>query len=82
MSSSGAAVQISDEAYSKVILHATKYFSRPVGGYLIGTIAPQTNAVEIADVLPIFHGNPVGPIFEIAGDLVRDIAPVFSSVDT
>jgi hypothetical protein len=53
-----------------------------VGGYLIGTIAPQTNAVEIADVLPIFHGNPVGPIFEIAGDLVRDIAPVFSSVDT
>lgn len=63
---------ISPEAYLKAVLHASKYSSLTVGGFLLGQRQKKDGDVlHIVDVLPINHGNPVGPIFEVAGAMVR-----------
>lgn len=56
--------EFSLKAYSKVLTHAAKYQGSHVGGYLIGT--EKGESIIINDILPICHGNPVGPIFDIA----------------
>ena len=59
------------------VLHAAKYFDCHVGGYLVGTVveeeasADRNRTVNISDVIPLVHGYPVGPIFDIGADLLN-----------
>ena len=59
------------------VLHAAKYFDCHVGGYLVGTVveeeasADRNRTVNISDVIPLVHGYPVGPIFDIGTDLLN-----------
>lgn len=57
-------VEISACAYAKIMLHGAKYSTQSVGGLLLGTITDSN--VKIVDSLLVYHGNPVGPIFEVA----------------
>jgi hypothetical protein len=66
------AVEISVEAYAKIVLHAAKTPSQGVGGLLLGGGGGGgSGSVKITDVLPVYHGNPVGPLFEVASGLVE-----------
>jgi len=65
------AVEIGVEAYAKIVLHAAKTPSQAVGGLLLGSSGG--GSVKIADVLPVYHGNPVGPLFEVASGLVETL---------
>ncbi len=65
-------VSVSVGAYAKVVLHAAKYPANCIGGYLLGRAGESGATVTVIDVLPICHGVPVGPIFEIADSLVRE----------
>ena len=60
---------IQPSAYAKVILHAAKYPSSPIGGYVIGQ--GEDEKMTISDVIPMCHSNPCGPMFEIAAEMVR-----------
>lgn len=62
------AVEISVSAFSKVVLHAAKYPSQAVGGFLVGKVAAE-GGVLVVDAVLVYHGNPVGPIFEVATSL-------------
>ena len=66
-------VQITEKAYGKVVLHAAKYHSQAVGGFLVGSA--EGADVRVEDVLPVYHGNPVGPVFEVAWALFEGQAP-------
>jgi len=70
---------ISTEAYCKINLHAAKYASEVVCGFLVGSIQAKGAGKEaqicVEDVLPICHSNPVGPIFEVAGAMMKSIFP-------
>jgi len=56
--------QISAQAYAKILLHGAKYGAQAVGGLLVGAV--DGSGVRVTDVLPVYHGNPVGPVFEVA----------------
>jgi hypothetical protein len=56
-------------AYVKIFLHAAKFSSCAIGGYLIGT--STGGEYEVTDVVPVCHSNPCGPILEIAAAMVR-----------
>jgi hypothetical protein len=58
-------VNVKSRAHTKICLHASKYPHSHVGGFLIGQHEGDTVIVE--DVLPVCHGNPVGPLLELAG---------------
>jgi hypothetical protein len=62
-------ITLSRQAYGKIFLHAAKYFDGVVIGYLLGQRGSA--GTKIADVLPVCHANPAGPILDIAGDVVR-----------
>jgi hypothetical protein len=69
--------KITANAYIKLHLHAAKYGSELVCGFLIGPTddsATQTG-IRVDDVLPICHSNPCGPIFEVAGAICASIFP-------
>ena len=77
---------ISCEAYAKINLHAAKYSSELMCGFLVGSVSEsgsKASRVIVEDVLPICHSNPVGPIFEVAGGMCtslfpdKDIVPFF-----
>jgi hypothetical protein len=63
-------VEISGSAYAKIFLHATKYTSFSVGGYILGK--HKGADFEATDIVPICHGNPVGPVFDISAEMVRN----------
>jgi hypothetical protein len=67
---------ISLEAYAKINLHSAKHGSL-VLGFLLGSDIRQKDKsnVTIADVLPICHSNPAGPIFEVAGQMCESYFP-------
>jgi hypothetical protein len=48
----------------KIVLHAAKYPSDAIGGFLIGT------AGHISDVIPVYHGVPLAPLLEFAAETV------------
>lgn len=58
-------------AYAKIFLHAAKYPSSSIGGYLIGS--GGEGALSITDVVPICHSAPCGPMFEISGEMVSNL---------
>lgn len=64
MSSSGS-YPVSATAYAKIVLHAAKFPSESVGGFLLGTVYGG-----ITDVVPVFHETPVGPILSTAAQVV------------
>ena len=59
---------IQTSAYCKIFLHAAKYSSSAIGGYVIGT--GNSDQINITDIVPICHNNPCGPMFEIAAEMV------------
>ena len=61
---------IQPSAYAKLVLHAAKYPSSSIGGYVIGT-ASSDDSFAITDVIPMCHNSPCGPMFEIAAEMVR-----------
>ena len=72
---------ITCEAYAKINLHAAKYSSELMCGFLVGSVSTQDDkgnigsTVTVDDVLPISHSNPVGPIFEVAGGMCSELYP-------
>ena len=64
-------IQFNLESYAKVVLHALKYPSDSVGGFLIGEIMGQD--LKVNDVVPVYHGPPVSPILEIASIITQQI---------
>ena len=56
---------MSATAYAKIVLHAAKFPSESVGGFLLGTVYGG-----ITDVVPVFHETPVGPILSTAAQVV------------
>jgi len=68
---------ITAEAYCKINLHGARYASEVVCGFLVGSIQAKGKEAQIyvEDVLPICHNNPVGPIFEVAGAMMKSIFP-------
>mmetsp|Transcript_12575 Transcript_12575/g.12202 ORF Transcript_12575/g.12202 Transcript_12575/m.12202 type:complete len:198 (-) Transcript_12575:17-610(-) len=62
----------STSAYIKIFLHAAKFSSCAIGGYLIGTSAGG-GKYEVTDVVPICHSNPCGPMLEIAAAMAEKI---------
>ena len=73
MSSGAKSCRISLEAYGKINLHSAKHPTL-VLGFLVGRQNGQSEVV-ISDVLPICHSNPVGPIFEVAGQMCESYFP-------
>jgi hypothetical protein len=53
-------------AYEKIILHALKYPSQSVTGVLLGKSNEAEKAQLITDAIPLFHGNILAPMLEIA----------------
>lgn len=70
-------LSITSEAYIKIILHAARYASQPVGGFLIGSqgtisdIGSWNMKRFLLDLMfllvPIYHNHPLAPLLEIAG---------------
>jgi hypothetical protein len=69
--------KITAKAYIKLHLHAAKYGSELVCGFLIGPADDSSTqiGIHVDDVLPICHSNPSGPIFEVAGAICASIFP-------
>jgi hypothetical protein len=57
--------------YVKIYLHATKYPSENIGGFLIGSI--DNNRIIVSDAIPVVHGAPVTPILEIAAQFISSL---------
>ena len=63
-------VKIERNVYIKIVLHASKYPSFPVIGFLLGN--EENNEVIVSNLFPIFHSSPLGPLFDIALLSVRE----------
>ena len=61
-------IKISSNAYVKMYLHACKYPSSCIGGYLIGS-----NDNDVSDILPVCHNAPIGPLLDIAAGIADNI---------
>ena len=58
---------ISLKAYSKIILHCSKYPHKAVNGVVIGSVSKETQTVQIQDSVPLFHlGIGLAPMLEVA----------------
>ena len=68
--SSSGSYPISPQAYAKIVLHAAKYPSESVGGFILGSSALGAG---ILDVVPVFHGTPLGPILSNAAMAIEGL---------
>jgi len=57
---------IESVAYEKIILHSFKYPSQSVTGVLLGKKNEDEKVQLITDAIPLFHGNILAPMLEIA----------------
>lgn len=64
-----ATYDVSDAAYSKILMHAAKFPSRPVCGVLLGN--DTDGKVQILDSLPLFHNYPLAPALEASMMIVE-----------
>lgn len=72
-------------AYEKIVLHALKYPSQSVTGVLLGKQNDAEKIHLITDAIPLFHGNVLAPMLEIAMmqvriigiELIRDFFDIF-----
>ena len=56
---------ITEEAYAKIILHGAKYPHVQVNGVVLGTLG-KNKVVSISDAVPLFHGNVLATMLEMA----------------
>lgn len=61
-------VTVNASSHIKSVLHALKYFSENVGGYIYGSV-DGTN-VTITNVYPVVHSAPVGPVLDLAASFI------------
>lgn len=63
-----AEVEVTVQAYTKMVLHAAKYPHRAVCGLLLGDKrAPDLERVSLVDAVPLFHvALPLAPMLEVA----------------
>lgn len=55
------------KAYGKIVLHCHKYPHLAVNGVVIGSIAKETQSVQIQDTVPLFHtGIGLAPMLQVA----------------
>lgn len=54
-------------AYLKIVLHASKYPSECIGGFLIRNVGSSSDN-NISDAIPVYHGAPVAPLLEFAAE--------------
>lgn len=59
------------EAYAKIMLHVHKYPSFQVHGVLLGK--EEDSNVNIVDSVPLFHGQLLAPLSEVALTMVCNI---------
>ena len=63
---------VEPRAYAKIMLHAAKYPSAAIGGFVIGSTRNEdTFAVE--DVIPMCHYAPCGPMFDVAAEMIESL---------
>ena len=60
-------VKIELLGYAKIVLHFSKYPYAVVGGFLLGDVSSK----HITDVVPVFHGAPLGNILELGAELTE-----------
>ena len=80
--------KLSKKAYLKIMLHAAKYPTTPVCGYLVGpkpgnsdeseesanvSAQKRSSDVDVADAVPIFHTLPTAPMLEASALLVEEL---------
>jgi len=79
-------VNVSAAAYTKILLHASKYPYAPIGGFVISSdkegesvslchdlckiFLDFCDQISVIDVVPVFHMSPVGPVMDIAAIIV------------
>lgn len=79
-------LEISDVAFTKLLLHAWKYPQNPVNGYLIGkvnttkaadsdgsslTVGEGANSsITVSDAIPLFHSHTLATSLEVATELI------------
>lgn len=51
-------------SYCKLILHSLKYPTQSVFGVLLGDL--QNKLLSVVDTIPLFHGNFLSPMLEVA----------------
>ena len=61
-------VVVTTTSHVKSVLHALKYFSENVGGYVYGSI--EGGSVTITNVYPVVHSAPVGPVLDLAASFI------------
>ena len=57
-------LRIDISAYLKIVLHASKYPSEYIGGFLISSSSEN----NISDAIPVYHGSPVAPLLQFAAE--------------
>ena len=80
--------KLSKTAYLKIMLHAAKYPTTPVCGYLVGpkpgnsdeseesanvSSQKRSSDIDVADAVPIFHTLPTAPMLEASALLVEEL---------
>ena len=80
--------KLSKKAYLKIMLHAAKYPTTPVCGYLVGpkpgnsdeseesanvSAQKRSSDIDVADAMPIFHTLPTAPMLEASALLVEEL---------
>jgi len=71
-------VTFATDSYVKIFMHASKFPSEAIGGFLLGDdgldgllgFGGETSRRFVTDVLPVYHGTPVGPILDNAAMIV------------
>mmetsp|Transcript_8881 Transcript_8881/g.20034 ORF Transcript_8881/g.20034 Transcript_8881/m.20034 type:complete len:213 (+) Transcript_8881:118-756(+) len=69
------AVEIGDVAYAKLMLHLVRHPHAPVCGFLVGRLGAfetgtKSRAAVVDDAVPLFHGNVLAPMLEVATQIV------------
>ena len=67
-------VVISDLAYIKAFLHGARNPTQSIGGFLLGK-----DDLEISNVIPVYHGTPLGPSLDNALLIINAILKNSSS---
>ena len=62
---------VEPRAYAKIMLHAAKYPSSAIGGYVIGSAGAEGDGYAVEDVIPMCHYSPCGPMFDVAAEMIE-----------
>jgi len=62
-------MNISSEAYAKIMLHLVKHPHAPVCGMLLGSVEAG-GIVVVSDAVPLFHTHALAPLLEAATQMI------------